>query len=435
MNARWAMRSMACAVAAAVAAGPAVARAEVGEPGGALALGGSLRILPAATYGYRLRVPANTPPEQVPAVAASLPERSAAAYTVLARLTASGRPRPWLSYEAHLLQEVTSASTRPDSLVLVQPTGSAARDRLVFGAWHWGDQGDVDARLQADRLAVKLALAGVDVTAGRQAITFGKAYFWNPLDVFRPFPALQLDRDYKAGVDALRIDVALGSFSGCTLVGVLGDARRRSWYSSAAVARAFTTWRAWDLTLQGGKIHGGYQVGGGSQGELGPFDLRAEASWFLPEREQRPANERELPEALSAVLGAGRRLDRTGVDVEYLYNGAGRVSLARAWPLVMEGLLPQASRHVIGAAVTHEATPLLKASLKTVVSLSDGSVLFQPGVAYSAADEVSLTAGAVLAFGERPVVELDAQGEPSLRYRSEFGSYPHVFYLESTFYF
>ena len=61
-----------------------------------------------------------------------------------------------------------------------------------------------------------------DLTAGRQAITFGKAYFWNPLDVFFPFDSSQIDREYKPGVDALRIDVPLGAFSGLNLVGAAG---------------------------------------------------------------------------------------------------------------------------------------------------------------------------------------------------------------------
>ena len=39
-------------------------------------------------------------------------------------------------------------------------------------------------RLTVDRLNVRFDLASLDVTLGRQAITFSQAYFWNPLDVF-----------------------------------------------------------------------------------------------------------------------------------------------------------------------------------------------------------------------------------------------------------
>ena len=42
------------------------------------------------------------------------------------------------------------------------------------------------------------------LTIGRQAVSFGKAHFWNPLDVFLAFDPFQFDRDYKPGVDAQR---------------------------------------------------------------------------------------------------------------------------------------------------------------------------------------------------------------------------------------
>ena len=64
----------------------------------------------------------------------------------------------------------------------------------------------------------RCALPRADVTVGRQAITFGKAYFWNPLDEFLPFDARQIDRDYKAGVDAVRVDIPTSPFSGVNVV-------------------------------------------------------------------------------------------------------------------------------------------------------------------------------------------------------------------------
>src|SRR5574337_371271 len=86
----------------------------------------------------------------------------------------------------------------------------------------------------------------------------------------------QFDRDYKAGVDALRIDVPFGSFSGVNLIGALGreitaagtyvgggETWHTSWFGSAVLARVFTHVHGWDLSAQAGKIYGGYQIGGG----------------------------------------------------------------------------------------------------------------------------------------------------------------------------
>jgi hypothetical protein len=417
-----------------VLAGLGTARAEVGDSNGPFGLGASLRILSGATYSYQLSLPPGLRPELVPEVSAWLPERSDGMTQGLARLTAAGRPRPWLSYEAHVLQTVKISTATAEGLGLVQPSASGDRDRAVAGEWHWGEGRYVDARLQVDRLSTKVALPKTYITLGRQAITFGKTYFWNPLDVFRPFGPVQFDRDYKPGVDALRIDRSFGDLAGCTLVGVLGDARGLSWFSSAVLGRAFGSWRDWDFTLQAGKIHGGYHFGGGGQGEVGPLEVRAEVSYFQP-RHDGPAYELEVPAALSAVIGVGYSSDKLQVHAEYLYNGAGQMPIAQAWPLVREGVLPHASRQVVGSMLTYKVTPLLKPSLGMLVSLSDASLLILPGLVYSAADEVELLAGAILAVGKHPTIELDAQGTPGVHYRSEFGTYPHVFYLEVKVYF
>jgi len=425
---------LARAAAVAVLAGLGTAKAEVGDSNGPFGLGASLRIVSGATYSYQLSLPAGLQPELVPQVSALLPERSDGMTQALARLTAAGRPRSWLSYEAHVVQAVQISTATAGSLGPMQPIAPGDRDRIVAGEWHWGQGRYVDARLQVDRLSTKLALPKTYVTLGRQAITFGKTYFWNPLDVFRPFGPVQFDRDYKPGVDALRIDRSLGESTGCTLVGVLGDARGLSWFSSAVLGRAYGSWRDWDFTLQGGKIHGGYHFGGGGQGEVGPLEVRAEVAFFQP-RHDGPAYELQVPAGLSAVVGAGYSSDKLQVQAEYLYNGAGQMPIAQAWPLVREGVLPHASRQVVGAVLSYKVTPLLKPSFGMLVSLSDASLLMLPGLVYSVADEVELLAGAMLAVGKHPTLELDAQGAPAVRFRSEFGTYPHVFYVEIKLYF
>ena len=62
--------------------------------------------------------------------------------------------------------------------------------------------------------------------------------------------------------------------------------------------------------------------------------------------------------------------------------------------------------------------------------MQDGSWLAQPGLAYAAADEVELVAGAIVASGPRP--RADTSG---FKLRSEFGTYPNFYYLETKLYF
>ena len=74
---------------------------------------------------------------------------------------------------------------------------------------------------------------------------------------------------------------------------------------------------------------------------------------------------------------------------------------------------------------------MLNGSLAALVSISDRSFVVQPGLSYSVSDESDLLAGALVAFGKRPRV--GAGPVPELR--SEFGTYPHVGYVQYRCYF
>jgi hypothetical protein len=352
------------------------------------------------------------------------------------RLTADGSPAPWFSYELHAVQDVAMVTTPEamEGLSFTEPASS--RYRLAELSSTSIQDPDVAARLWIDRASVKYRLGSVDIELGRQAVTFGKAHFWNPLDVFLPFDARQFDREYKPGVDALRVDVPIGLVSGLDLVAVPGrvdgaDVTTRSWYGSAALLHAYTNVADYDFALQGGKIYGGYQLGAGVAGQIGPLEVRGEGTYFraLHDRHERVP----LPSHWVAVAGLGQTFDNSlSLDAEYLYNGAGDdTSLSVALARVLSGRALQMSRHVAGALASYDITPLLTGSLAGLVSISDRSFVVQPGLSYSVSDESDLLAGALIAFGQRP----RAGAGPVPELRSEFGTYPHVGYVQYRCYF
>ena len=241
----------------------------------------------------------------------------------------------------------------------------------------------------------------------------------------------------------MRVDLPLGDFSGATLVGVPGRAQSGAapagggdaWYRSALVARAFGNVRSWDVAAQGGKILGGYQLGGAAAGELGGLELRGEAAWFGARDETWAGvtGSSRVDGYLSAVAGAGRGFAAGGLQLqaEYFYNGAARGSLKQRFALVAEGRLRHAGSHLLGALASGRIHPLVSGSLAGLWGIGDGSWLAQPGLVWSAADEVEVVAGAVVARGRRPV----GGTAEDLRFRSEFGTYPDFYYLETKLYF
>jgi len=330
---------------------------------------------------------------------------------------------------------------------------------MVDDAYEMRDEPDVNSQVGVDRLNVSIYLPFADVTVGRQAISFGKAYLWNPLDVFRPFDPTSFDRDYKIGVDALRVDMPFGETGTVTMVGALslgdGNEDHGVWFGSAALARVGWMAATWDWVVQGGKVYGGFQVGGAASGDIKNLSVRLEGMHFEPLADD------EFDRHQSLVLGVGRAFQNTlNIQLEYFYNGgAGAlrdsavdavvppgapvdalssehlnriVALVRG---VLNGRLYHTSEHLAGLVVTYEILPILKANLATIVSVSEPSALIQPGLTYSAADEVDVVIGAMFSAGARRSGEEPVCQALGGCLESEFGTYPHVFYLQSKIYF
>jgi len=365
------------------------------------------------------------------------------------RLIAAGRPTEKLHYEVHGVQSYTYSTTRRETGASIFGTsGTDTRYRALDATWDWYEGSKSSASLWLDRFSLKATLAKADITAGRQPITFGKAYFWNPLDIFLPFDPRQFDRDYKAGVDALRVDIPLGSFTGINLITVAGreldspgefiddGTLNASWYGSALLGRGFATFEGWDLAIQGGKIYGGYQLGGGLVGEIGPIEARAEASYFWArDSETLPAPLKGdlVEDAFTAVVGFGHRFDNTlTVEIEYFYNGAGESDdLEESFVRFRSGSSLQMSQHLTGLLVSYEFIPIITGQLTALYSWEDPSSQIQPILTWSPSDNTEVLVGASINFGDRPT--RDSSGQVQLR--SEFGTFPDFYFMQFKLYF
>ncbi len=293
----------------------------LGDTNGKFGIDGNIRTMPMMINYSHL------PPDLTPNTDYDYPVRS------ILRLSIEGYPSWDLSYEIHLVQSLDSPPSKSDTT----GTGKTQYQALNLSN-DWGDN-ELAGRFWLDRYNIKYSFNSMDLTLGRQAVTFGKAYFWNPLDVFLPFSSYQLDRDYKAGVDAIRLDIALGNFSGINLIGCSGpridllleDNQKTwesSWYGSAILARMYTLHEEWDISFQLGKIYGGYHIGGGAVGEIGVMETRIEAVYFSPSEDIIIPDTKDflLEDHFTAVLGTGHIFENNFTfETEYLYNGSGDV--------------------------------------------------------------------------------------------------------------
>ena len=192
-----------------VLAGPAAARP--GEDGDPLQVVGSVRTITAATVNHGSLLMAG--PDGTVHDGDGLG-------VALARIEAVARPLPGLTADLHLVQAVSFSSAGAGTGLGMSP--AVTRYRVLAPGFSEARPPAATADLVVDRAAVTWRGPWAGLTLGRRPITFGKAHFWNALDVFHPFAASAFDRDYKPGVDAARVNVRLGEASGLTVVGAAG---------------------------------------------------------------------------------------------------------------------------------------------------------------------------------------------------------------------
>ena len=127
----------------------------------------------------------------------------------VARIIFEGESYNKYSYELHAIQAYNYSNV---------DTGVTVRDTSMLYAElgdDWIEKNDETANYYIDRANIKFSAQDLDIHFGRLAVSFGKPFFWNLFDYYGNS---YLNQEYKAGIDALRIDKAISSFSGINLV-------------------------------------------------------------------------------------------------------------------------------------------------------------------------------------------------------------------------
>lgn len=317
---------------------------------------------------------------------------------------------------------------------------------------------------ELDRVNLRLRVGKVDIIVGRQPISLGAGFVWMPADLVGTFSPLEVDQEYKPGVDALRVNIALGQFSELSLIAAAGGplcldgklpsgrtchdySAQFSLHHSVALARIRTTLGQWALGLLSGWVRGDVVVGAFVTGAFKRFRLRTEAVFTY---------DLEVDEGW---VGAGNPTHRddaflranVGLDYQFntkkplfvlgeiYYNGYGRrhardyLSLARSPRVAELGEVMNLGLVYAAAGVSWEPHVKVPVSLTLMANLLDPSMHVSATATYKVSDESALVAGAMIPVGRAPRFDLYTPGFVALR--SEFGLYPFVYYVMWKMYF
>ena len=267
-------------------------------------------------------------------------------------------------------------------------------------------------RIFLDNAYLKLAFKHFDLTAGKQQISLGTGYVWNPTDVFNIKDPL--DPTYEQpGHNALRLDVPLGDSYTLTTLYSPDD----EWKSSAkmvqlkgriahfdyALIAVEKTWRFHDYT-QFDFMNLNFVempekrrlLGASTVGEIFSVGVWAEFAY----------NWMALTEDFyELVAGLDYTFDfQTYVMAEYYRNTLGKTDFRdydlNDWMRLMASEQKSISRDQMYVLVRHPVTDLMGLGLSTAYNFSDGSFVLIPTLEYSLSDNVDIVAYFNVNFGK-----------------------------------
>ena len=286
-------------------------------------------------------------------------------------------------------------------------------------------------RHRVDRLALTLPMGeSVELSVGRQVVSWASTLILTPADPFAPFDPADPFREYRAGIDAVRLRAYPGAFSEVDLVvrptSSPGGDPSPGGDRLTALVRGKTNWRGWDVAAWGGVLFDDAAGAASAVGELAGWAVRTEVS----------VRDDGAGAVLRGTVGVDRRVSVHGRDlyliVEYQRDGFGAADSDELFQTQLSsafqrGELQLLARDALATQASYQIHPLWAADLLALTSLSDGSVLLSGGGTWAFGSNSSLRGGAFVGFGD-DVLGLTAVG-------SEFGVTPTVLYLSLTRFF
>ncbi|MDO8427418.1 MAG: hypothetical protein Q7T24_07880 [Deltaproteobacteria bacterium] len=271
------------------------------------------------------------------------------------------------------------------------------------------DDGGAFWRHSIYRMHISYARGPSDITIGRQRVALGAGRIWNPEDLLNPVSPLQIERDERAGVDAVSFDFSTGPVSGVSLVYAPGRTsagesfliRERANFSGYDISGMLANFRR-DKVL--GLDFSGYIKGSGLRGEFTYTAADERADFFRGVL----SLDHTFPSSLYILI-------------EYLYNGGNIKTLDD--PVVAASAsseITTKNNNFIGAGAGYDITPLLRLDGLAVFDLDDKSGFLSPSLRYNILEDLDLSAGIQLFTGKA---------------MSEYGGASDLYYAELKLYF
>jgi len=244
-----------------------------------------------------------------------------------------------------------------------------------------------------------------EITAGKQYLTWGAAWVFNPTELFRPKNSFEPTYE-REGVGALSLRLPFGPLSDMTAAYVPDG----GFETSGKVFRARHHIRGFDVSAIAAQIHERpasigsgltdpvperrYTVGGDITGELFGLGVWFEGTW----------SDRGDQNWVELSVGTNYSLhDGTLLLLEGYYNGRGQWNdpyPVGAWFARLSGDGLTLGKGTLYGSASRRFSDLWTLAASSIVNVGDGSAAVIPAVTYAFAENVDLVMNLVFPLGE-----------------------------------
>jgi hypothetical protein len=315
------------------------------------------------------------------------------------------------------------------------PSQAPAPFRLAQLDWEIAADDDFSYRHEIDRALVALHPEWGDVTMGRQAIGLGRGVLFGAVDVFNPFSPLEVDREWRRGVDAFRAEYRLSATSSAECIAAFGE----SWEQSALLGRLRGYLGDVDGSLIVGKRGEDFMVGSAFSAVVGEAEVHGELAVFdTPEAQADGTLWGGDHLASKIVIGSSYTFDiGNGLTLlgEYHYSDFGvkdaedtliRLQDRDFQRRFLRGDTQILGREAIAAQLGYAFSDAVNGSFLVLTNPTDGSGVISPSVKWDLDENVTLLGNIFIPWGDEP-----SAGQ----FRSEYGATPASLFLQAAIYY
>jgi hypothetical protein len=276
--------------------------------------------------------------------------------------------------------------------------------------------------LEADRFYFDYYAGNLQTTIGRQRISWGTSWVWNPLDIFNPKSVLDFDHEELPSVDALRLQYYTGPVGKVELALAPAREKENSSYAALFSQNAFN----YDFNFISGLHKDRWILGAGWSGSILEAGFRGEITYSrhpnritdfdniysLHNAESISSNKNNI---LNFVLSGDYTFPNSFyIHTEILFNSNGKTKDIGLYnqEAAQLGML-SASRWSVYQEFSYDISPLLRGSIFTILNPVDNSFAVVPSLSYSIITNLDLY-----------LIGIFCNGKDS----TEYGEYGNYFY-------